>query len=77
MQEESEDRECRDLVELIKRRGGHITIRQLMRAARRYRDDADKAEEALNRLVKRKLASCRTVEPESQGGRPYVVWDLV
>jgi hypothetical protein len=50
--ESEQDREQRELIELVQRKGGAVTPRELMRTPpRRYRT-ADDAESALNALVK-------------------------
>jgi hypothetical protein len=49
--ESDEERDQRRLVELIQRKGGSATVRDLMRSARMFLD-ADVAEQALNELVK-------------------------
>jgi hypothetical protein len=49
--ESDEQREHRELVELIRAKGGQITVRDLMRCCRRYQT-ADAAEQALAGLVK-------------------------
>jgi hypothetical protein len=74
---ESEDqRKARELVELIARHGGRMTVRSLMRAnSYRYRTSED-AEEALEALAKAGLAT-REDGPAPQGGghrsRTYVL----
>lgn len=50
--ESDADRERRELVELIQRRGGSVTARELMHASRKYRTDAGGAEAALDELAR-------------------------
>ena len=64
--ETSEDREQRELVELIHRKGGKVTPRELARSSRRYRKSGE-AEAALERLVQQKLGKW---DVESTPGRP-------
>lgn len=59
--ESDEEREIRQLVDLIGRRGGRITVRALQHASRRYRDSAEEAEAQLRALVKAGLANVETV----------------
>ena len=49
--ETPEAREQRELVRIIRDRGGEITVRGLMQASRHYRSSAEEAEAALGRLV--------------------------
>jgi hypothetical protein len=72
----SEEKEQDELVQLIQKRGGSITARQLMNASRRYRSSVDLAERALNGLVTAGLAVRTTTEPGPDGGRPTCVWRL-
>ena len=51
MAESDADRERRELVELVRRKGGAITTRELMRSSRRY-PVSDDAEAALDSLAK-------------------------
>jgi hypothetical protein len=60
--ESEENREQRELVELIRARGGRITVRELMQASRRYRTAGD-AEQALAELVKDGKLTCQMVSP--------------
>jgi hypothetical protein len=74
LSESDEEREQRELVELIQRRDDSITPRELMRASRRYRASAEDAEAALEQLVKAKIV---TREPFIAGGRTFVRYRLV
>jgi hypothetical protein len=73
LSESDEEHEQRELVELIQRRGGSITPRELMHASRRYRGSADDAEAALEQLTKNKLAIRENAMPAAIGGRPAAV----
>ena len=65
--EESEgEAEQRAVVELIGRKGGRITARQLRQSMRCFRDNASGAEQALNELV---AAGVGTWEPSPSGER--------
>ena len=76
LSETAEEREQYGLVDLIRNHGGSITVRQLMRASRRYRDKVELAEQALNGLVSSGLATSDTTQPGQHGGRPSCVWRL-
>lgn len=65
--ETDDDREVRELVEWIQRRGGRVTVRDLMHSSRRYKP-SEVAESALNKLVKLGLGEWN-VDTET-GGRP-------
>jgi hypothetical protein len=70
--EDAVDREHRELVELIRRKGGGITARELTHARRHYRA-AGEAEAALERLAKAGIGKWE-VEPTSR--RPKTVFIL-
>jgi len=67
--ETPEDREDRDLVELCQRKGGVVTVRDLMRSTRRFAT-AEDAEHALNRLVRAGVGIWTTDESDGKRGRP-------
>jgi Protein of unknown function (DUF3987)/Zinc-binding domain of primase-helicase len=69
-----ENREDRGLVRIIQNKGGRITVRELMRSSRKYRESTLVAEFALNRLVKRQIAR---VEAKETGGQPKTVFVLI
>ena len=73
--EGDEERADRELVDLIRRRGGSITARELQQASRAY-PTADAAEEALTGLVKAGLGGWEPIPPTAQGGRPARVFRL-
>jgi hypothetical protein len=77
LSESDEEHEQRELVELIQRKGGSITVRELMHASRRYRESADDAEAALEKLVKDKVATRENAAPSAAGGRPVARYRLV
>lgn len=68
--ETSEERAQRQLLDLIQRKGGQITVRELMRANRQFKDVVQ-AEEQLQQLVQRGLVRMERVGTSRQGGRPY------
>lgn len=70
MRETVEDRERRKLIELVQARGGAITIRDLQRGPRRYRDDYDLAEGDLQALVEAGLGSWEYPPAGARGGHP-------
>jgi len=75
LHEEPAERERRELVDLIRRRGGTITPRELMRASRAY-PLAEDAKAALDALVEAGLGRWETVKPGPQGGRPSRCFSL-
>ncbi len=75
--ETAEQRQERELVELIRRHGGSITVRQLMRSSRQYRGSADEAEAALDALVRGGRAIREPIGTTPHGGQPTVVYRLV
>jgi hypothetical protein len=74
--ESDEQRGARGLVELIQRRGGRITVRQLMRANCRRYPDADASQAALDGLVSAGLAHWIEQPTTEQGGRPARICEL-
>jgi hypothetical protein len=77
LSESDEEREQRELVELMQRKGGCATVRELMRSSRRYRASADEAEAALEDLVKARLATRENTGSGSAGGCPTIRYRLV
>ena len=67
--EGDDERADRELVDLIRRRGGTITVRALQQASRAYQT-ADTAEEALTALVKSGWGDWEPTPATPQGGRP-------
>jgi hypothetical protein len=67
--ESDDDRESRRLVEWIERKGGTVTVRDLTRGPREYRD-ADKAAKALGELVAAGGAVWVHDDHGPKGGRP-------
>jgi len=63
-------RNRRELVDLIRDRGGEITARALMRASQRYRSGADAAVQALEDLVTGGFGGWIEIPTKEQGGRP-------
>lgn len=68
--ESDEDREERELIEFIERRGGRITARELARSGRLYAE-AGVAEQRLQRLVNAKRGHWDVIHPDRRG-RPSV-----
>jgi hypothetical protein len=60
----------RELVETIRRKGGSVTPRELMQAARKYRESVEVAEAALQALVEAGLATREPPETKPEGGNP-------
>jgi len=67
--ESDEDRQRRRLVELIRRKGGSATPRDLMRSCRQYLTSVD-AEAALAELAEAGLGRWEDVPTTGKGGRP-------
>ncbi len=74
--ETDEERTRRELRELIDRKRGRITVRQLMQASRRYRGNADLAEGALEGLVKVGWGHWIVDTHNGGPGRPTKVFQL-
>lgn len=71
------DRDHRHLVELIERKGGALTVRDLCRSSRHFQR-AEMAEEALAELVKAGAGKWEVISPPSTGGhvtRRFVMFD--
>jgi hypothetical protein len=68
--ESDDDRELRELADLIQSKGGSISIRELMRCRKRYEGSADLAEAALDRMVKFGWGHWVVVASRDAGGRP-------
>jgi len=76
LDESREGRDRRQLVELIQRRGGSVTARDLMRSSRRFKTTSE-AESALNELVNAGAGQWKHHEPGSKGGKPTTRFTLV
>ena len=74
--ESPEAREQRELVRIIRDRGGEITVRGLMQASRRYRSSAEEAEAALGRLVASGAANVWTDDHDGGRGRSVLIFTL-
>jgi hypothetical protein len=72
--ESDEDRHRRELVELIGRKGGRITARELRQSCRQFRGNTDAAWLALNDLVKARLGAWASASTAPKGGRPTQVF---
>ncbi|MCH8853966.1 MAG: DUF3987 domain-containing protein, partial [Planctomycetes bacterium] len=70
------DRENRQLVELIERKGGNITVREIMRSSRMFGEYAD-AESALQGLVDSGEGTWITPKPGPKGGPPSKRFELL
>jgi len=68
--ESSEVAQRRELIGIVRRMEGRVTVRELMQASRRYRDRAEIAEAALDALVEAKLGRWERREPGPRGGQP-------
>lgn len=74
--ETPEARERRELLRIVRDRGGKITVRQLMHASRRYRKSAEEAEMALGKLVSEGIANVWEDTHDARGGRPVLIFTL-
>ena len=74
--ETDDDRDQRRLVELIQRKGGSVTPRDLQMGSRRFRGGAELAEQALNDLERAGYGNWQQLPPGPKGGRPTRVFEL-
>ncbi len=74
--ESDDQREQRRLLELVRSKGGRITVRELMHAGRQYRGSSDVAESALKELVDIGWGKWQEVPGGSAGGRPSRIFVL-
>jgi hypothetical protein len=74
--ESSEDRHSRELVDLIRGMGGRVTVRELRQKWRRYRDDPEQAQTDLDRLAEVGSGAWEYPPPGERGGRPSTVFVL-
>jgi hypothetical protein len=72
--ESKEEKEDRELAEWILRKGGVVRPSEVQQNLRRYDNDSDAVEAALNRLAKRKLGRWKITRPAT--GRPGRVFRL-
>lgn len=70
--ESQEDRDCRNLIELIKRKGGRITPRELTRASRKYQP-TEVAERVLIELVVNGKGRWESVKTNGAPRREFVL----
>jgi len=76
LREPDEEREQRKLAELVRQRGGKITVRELMQARRAFRDSARNTELALQELVDLGWGRWEQAPSAEGGGRPTMVFVL-
>ncbi len=77
LSESDEERQQRRLLDLIRSKDGRITVRQLMQAARQYRDSAEMAKSALTELVDIGWGRWEQVQAGLDGGRPSSIFVLI
>jgi hypothetical protein len=70
LQESEEQRDERELVEIIREMGGVVSPRDLVRRTRRFHGSSDDAEAALVELAKKGKGEWSTQPPGDKGGRP-------
>ena len=73
--ESDEDQRRREILDLIRRRGGGVTPNELRKRSRQFETN-EEAELFLAGLVKSGLGSWREVEPGPKGGRPAIEFRL-
>jgi len=76
LHETDQDKERRQIIELIGRKGGKITPRGLRQSMRRFKDSTDEAEQALDELVQAGIGTWEQSNPGGRGGRPTRVFSL-
>jgi hypothetical protein len=76
MAETAEQRETRKLIEFIKSRGGLVSVRDVTHYYWPFRNQPDKAEQALNVLVTARLGEWLEIKPEGRG-RPTRKFQLL
>jgi hypothetical protein len=70
LSESDTERTTRQLAEWIERKGGAVTVRDLTRGPREYRNDPARAEAALQALVAAGVGCWDTATGSAKGGRP-------
>ncbi len=75
--ETPDQRECRELIDYIRQRGGVVTTRDLMRGPRRYRNQESMAEADLQRLVSQGCGDWLAQNGSGNGGRPSRAFRLL
>jgi hypothetical protein len=75
LSESDEDRDRRRLVELVQRKGGTVTVRELQQTSRLFRTAGD-VEAALNALAEDGVGRWEQQGPSARGGRPTRIFHL-
>ena len=75
--EDQVEKQRRKLVEWIRSKGGSVTVRDVQRGIRRYRDDADKAKAALDDLVANHVCRMSETIPTSEGGHVVRRYEVI
>lgn len=75
--ESDEDREQSQLVEWIERRGRPVTVRDLTHGLRKFREDNEAAQAALDELIEAGLGRWTYPPQNPKGGRPSPQFELV
>ncbi|MBW8015449.1 MAG: DUF3987 domain-containing protein [Planctomycetes bacterium] len=70
------ERQQRQLIELIRKKGGRITVRELMQGSRQYRESAEAANSALQDLADIGWGCWENLQDNVNGGRPSRVFVL-
>ena len=76
LEEDEEEQDQRRLLELVEKKGGRITPRELMRSTSRFQGSAEVAESALQELVDINWGHWGNVQAGAGGGRPSKVFLL-
>jgi len=75
--ETQEQREARELCEFIERRGGAVTVRDVITYYRPLRNERDKAEQQLSALCKGGLGKWEPIPTTLKGGKPTRKFQLL
>ena len=70
LRETPEQREQRKLIEFIERRGGSVTVRDVMQSFTRLKNDREATERELTNLVKAGCGEWKPVPTTAKGGKP-------
>lgn len=77
LNESEENRDTRQLIEWIAKRGGAVTVHDLTHGKRRFRNDKESAERCLTALADAGLGRWEAREPGPKGGRPTRLFRLL
>lgn len=75
--ETEQEREFREVIELLRRRGGRISARELCQSSRRFRGNTEAAEAFLMELHRKKVGRWVSIPAGPSGGRPTREFELL